>query len=66
MNKKELKTTAARARARDKWDNKNQLNKKKRSYKSACKGYILRYANLEELEEVKSWIDEAEASEQLV
>lgn len=66
MNKKELKTTAARARARDKWDSKNQFNKKKRSYKSGCKGYILKYANREELEEVKGWIDEAEASEQLV
>ena len=63
MNKKELKTTAARARARDKWDSKNQLNKKKRSYKSGCKGYILKYANREELEEVKGWIKEAEAEQ---
>lgn len=60
---KELKTSAARARARDKWDRKNTFNKKKRSYKSGCKGYILKYANREELEEVKDWIKEAEAEQ---
>lgn len=58
MTKK--KTSEAQARARDKWDSKNKHNKKKRSYRSGCKNYILKYADKEELKEVKSWIEKAE------
>lgn len=57
---KQLKTSEAQARARDKWDSKNKHNKTKRSYRSGCKNYILKYADQEELEEVKSWIEKAE------
>lgn len=58
MTKK--KTSEAQARARDKWDSKNKYNKTKRSYRSGCKNYILKYADQVELDEVKSWIEEAE------
>lgn len=57
---KDLKTSKAQARARDKWDEKNKENKIKRSYRSGCKNYILRYASREELKEVKTWVAEAE------
>lgn len=57
---KQLKTSEAQARARDKWDSRNKHNKTKRSYRSGCKNYILKYADKEELKEVKSWIEEAE------
>ena len=56
---RELKTSEAQARARDKWDKKNKENKTKRSYRSGCKNYILKYANQEELKEVKTWVEEA-------
>lgn len=57
---RKLKTSEAQARARDKWDSKNKENKLKRSYRSGCKNYILKYAGHEELKEIKIWIEEAE------
>ena len=55
---KELKTTPAQARARDKWNEKNKEIRKKYNAKSACKRYIRDFIeNQEELEEVKSWIE---------
>lgn len=59
---KQLKTSEVQARARDKWDSRNKHNKTKRSYRSGCKNYILKYADQEELEGVKSCIEEAEKS----
>ena len=56
---KELKTTPAQARARDKWNEKNKELRKKYTAKSACKRYIRDFIeNQEELEEVESWIEE--------
>ena len=56
---KELKTTPAQARARDKWNEKNKEIRKKYNAKSSCKRYIRDFIeNQEELEEVESWIEE--------
>ncbi|MBU5669476.1 hypothetical protein KQI68_06445 [Peptoniphilus sp. MSJ-1] len=56
---RKLKTSPAQAKARDKWDSKNKENKKRRTYKSGCKNYILKLADQQDLEEVESWIEEA-------
>ncbi len=56
-----LKTSPAQAKARDKWNEKNKERRKKYNTKSACKRYIQDFIDdIDELEEVKSWIEEKE------
>ena len=50
----------AQKRASRKWDAANKEKKDKSRTKSGCKKYIGTYANLEDLEEVKSWIGDRE------
>lgn len=58
MQNKKLKTSPSQARARDKWDASNKENKLKRSYKSGCKNFILKFADEEDLKIVEIWIRE--------
>lgn len=58
---KDLKTSPAQARARDKWNEKNKEKRKKYNAKSTCKRYIRDLVeSVEELEEVQAWIEERE------
>ena len=42
-------------KARDKWNEENKA-------KSGCRRYIREFANLEDLKEVRAWIDDKETS----
>ena len=44
-------------RARDKWNEENKAKRKIYTAKSGCRRYIKEFANLEDLEEVRAWID---------
>lgn len=57
---KDLKTTEAQRRASRKWDAANKKIKDKSRAKSGCKKYVTAFANFEDLEEVKTWIEERE------
>lgn len=58
---RDLKTSPAQARARDKWKEKNREKQKKYVSKSHAKRYISDLIESpEELEEVKKWVEEAE------
>lgn len=60
MTSKANLTSPAQARARDRWDAKNPENKRRRTYKSTCKNYILNYLETKgDLQEVEDWISEA-------
>ena len=50
----------AQKRASRKWDSANKEKKDKSRTKSGCKKYINTYATLEDLEEVKMWIEKRE------
>lgn len=52
LRKPKLKTSLAQRKASAKWDAKNPERKKRRSYRSACKLFIVEYANNDELEEI--------------
>ena len=47
-------------RARDKWNEENKDKRKIYTAKSGCRRYIKEFANLEDLEEVRAWIDDKE------
>ncbi|WP_308533476.1 hypothetical protein [uncultured Peptoniphilus sp.] len=57
---KDLKTTEAQRRASRKWDAANKKIKDKSRAKSGCKKYITTFADFDDLEEVKAWIEERE------
>lgn len=57
-NKKEYKTTEAQRRANAKWDKTNKGKKSYYSKKSACKNFILKNGKIEDIQQVKSWLDE--------
>lgn len=54
----ENKTSAAQRRASDKWDKENRKHKTIMSYRNGGKRFILDYATLEDLEELKELIEE--------
>lgn len=57
---KELKTSEAQRRASRKWDAANKEVKDKSRAKSGCKKYVTIFADFDDLEEVKAWIEERE------
>lgn len=52
--------TEAQLRAKKKWAEKNKEKTTYIKYKSNCKVFINNYLNIEDLEEVKNWINERE------
>lgn len=51
-----MKTSAAQARARDKWDAKHKDVKRKVTAKSQTKRFILKLADKSDLNEVQQWL----------
>jgi hypothetical protein len=51
-----MKTSAAQARARDKWDAEHRDIKRKVTAKSQTKRFILKLANEDDLKEVQQWL----------
>lgn len=52
--------TDAQRRARDKWNSAHKEKRKKYSYKSTAKNFIINYSDLKDLEELKLLIKEKE------